>query len=681
MLLITLLATLTLAQQSDKVALNTGAIRVPLLLEKLSKATGTTYRSTAALDDEVLFVHVKNQTPEALAKHIADVCHGEWEKKGDTFWLNKSAVRNDQDRKAEAAALGEAFKAAFAAETRVDNDSLWTPANAPARIADMRKQIIDRTSRTKTDMAYGTPMGRLFRTIIGSLDFQRLLELPAGQSFSYSTKPTAMQSSLPASARDALAVFLKEYGAVRSAASPPSDEPDMADQMLGFYLGTEYKSEPKLPATVFMRFIRTNEDRIHFKMTVLDGDGYRVAMYQTPFYLEQKTPLLDLPGSSEWLKTKVDPSPEGEALREEFQDRGSHDGPIAGADRPDQNEILGFLANPPLRTLAEKSGQDVIARLPDVIARDLFRAPHQAATLQSELTAMSTDLRFEVRNGAIEGTPTQSYRTYETRTKRAELTKLLMKTAKSLPTLDDVAAYVATQRDQTATTSFEFVAFCANDITPESAPALRCLEDSSQDSRLQLRLYASLSPQQRQAMQEQQGIPVGTLGPKQIEGLNALICRVQGYVPRNYETGSDPIRGDRVTLGEPTFVFPSGIPSGARFRLKIAATPCIQIRSEKGDCHMMSTGEFAQDLAQLEKLPNPREGQRLTGHITPANRNLYVFTLQLEGSSISEYTLTDNSLAGSEVATWQALPDPWKKGIAQLLKYFQAGPNGDGGGE
>ena len=86
-----------LAHWVGTVSFENPGIRLELFLKEISKQSGSTFRCTQSLNDEVLAASFHDQSIEIVKTQLERVMHGTWEKKDAAWWLVQSAKQKREE--------------------------------------------------------------------------------------------------------------------------------------------------------------------------------------------------------------------------------------------------------------------------------------------------------------------------------------------------------------------------------------------------------------------------------------------------------------------------------------------------------------------------------------------------------------------------------------------------------
>lgn len=200
------------------------AIRVPLLLERLSKQTGTQLSATQDFKNEVVLVQVEDVPLEDLLERIATATSGSWHLGTDG---TRRLIANTSVRREERAA----YLREFEVRLKANLDKLREDRK---RVEEFRDQ---NRSRLQTQPADKLEQWEANHDLILAR-FDTLLAVPGkdvlrglqGQRIVYSTRPNASQLPMPQPVREALARAIESLALTSTVAS--GDQPSLRRQEL-----------------------------------------------------------------------------------------------------------------------------------------------------------------------------------------------------------------------------------------------------------------------------------------------------------------------------------------------------------------------------------------------------------------------------------------------------------------
>lgn len=270
------------------ISFETRAARVPIVLEKLEKLTGTKLGSDAAMENEVVVVRAVSVTPKALYDHLAQAVVGKWENQNGRFVL----VADGERRKVQ-----EAERLALR-EKRIQEilDRLEKELR-PLSSEEIRQAINQRSDpevirKPPADLVRRNPFARLAMRALVALGAKKLATVERGARLVLSTNPTRLETAWPGADR-LLSAFKTETQAFLDADTGQAEEP------MWFRLGNLFMENRQSSSTmrgipeIGSAYIAVNDllSSSHVRVGIVSPDGkLLLGSYLFPNYIPALSP-------------------------------------------------------------------------------------------------------------------------------------------------------------------------------------------------------------------------------------------------------------------------------------------------------------------------------------------------------------------------------------------------------
>lgn len=690
-----LLLAASLAQgQDSKLAFSCGATRVPVILDRLSKQTGIQLRCNAALDDEVLFISVRDIGLSDLMDEIKDVTHASWEKVDGGFLLRRTPQQEAQDAKADAAINLSLLRKGLAKDIEQGRKRAWTPEEAQAnfaRLAEIRKMLaVGQISREIADPLYDEQRNRgvgvrAAQRVFAAIDLSTFADQLPWQRRTYVASPNQFQWKLPAAATATLRDFLAEEREIDARLQGLEKEArESVGQELGRY-GLRF-----VPVGDSAHVMATTQIvGTHFmdiRVVFYDDDGALIDFGSRFVDLSPEPDLSAVDGIASWGTAQVSMT----ALAVGWA-AGEYPGaPLSPEDlalvsHPMLHDPLGIVFDEPLTGLVKASNLDIVAALPDECAREMIKGK---CTLTDFCTRLGHWESFRMHDGRLLLTPIRRGIAYSVRARRKALEDLFAVCAQHIPTLDDTSAYVLAQRDGAAVSGLESVLLAWNRCTRTQYEAMMGVGSDVGGYRSRLKFYGLLSTHDKDRMANG-GMAFRDLTPREralvdtwlFSGDSTLFVVLDPAEQEAYRKRMELV-GPPMFDRDPIYMMPGGVPEDSIVTLKIVQTRAAHVISPTGrrqieDCidlgYILSQQERGEWLDPTMGYPNVA-----TSKMAPAWQRQINFVLQFERRLSDRFSLADATMVNSTYGPYGQLPSEWLKPLNDTLesyrKYFKSIP-------
>ena len=672
--------------RANTVSYSCGATRVPVILKALSAQTGLDLRATPALEDEVLFISVKDAPVRDLTDEIAQVTHASWQANGGAYYLTRTAQQLARDENAETALNLGLLQKQLASDQELGHAPTWSAEEASAaidKVVDMR----NRQSKPQTAAFYaemnkafteGSVPNRAVARLFAATDPAIFADLRPWQFRLYTLRPTQFQFELSDAVGATLADFVQEERYVRSRLDGLNGD---AMREMAQRIGTNawYLGPIGGPIIPIVKARMPGLRGLNFEISFCDRAGRGVESGYRNITLDPEPDLSALTDISTWGKTKIElPA---------FVRQWSWGANGATKNRPDPaivsepltRDPLGFIFDGPLSTLVAAFHHDVVAALPDECAQEMIYQQGNLAGFCRQLAHTET---FAMDKGRLLIAPIRRATAYSLRARRAPLDGLVKLCRRQIPTLEDTAAYVLEQNETAAYSGLEFVVFSWNQCTNQQFEAMNSLTWAGQRSKLMF--YGLLSADQKQRMSHG-GVRFRELtsdekrlvthwlynDDAQIQAQMSQAEQDQYMAASRQGLWISPSILDR----EPSFAMPDGVPGDALVKLNEATSRAAHIMSPDGNKAFWDCNTIGYIAAQQERgeWQNGMGGYPsiAASKMAPAWRRNLSFSLQYTPRLSEGFSLSDASMVDSNYVRCNELPADWWNPISKTLEEYR----------
>jgi hypothetical protein len=681
------------------------------VLAEIGKQNGVSLVTSPQTQNDVIGVAVSDVTLGELLKKIGDATGNVWRKDSEGYRLIRD---NTVDRNLKAESLkNRSVLVAKAIEKIIEDSKKKAP---PPQESFSTGNAVFRVAGPDFGRMARTPGGKAILALIQALGPDELAKLEDGKRVVYASAPNMMQKPIPgntsAKVASTLATEQKEYLKNRPADGPNGMRLMTPENDLSIFDGDASKGIGKLLLIVSRA---SGQSELMFQVMLSDREGKSLAGgnlqlavekgEQTAIDFEAKKITPD-PATSELARalnpggsggaqvsfiavTVADGASGGESAPMEIFGGGSGSArPRLSPEltkhllEPEKSEPASFGWTEAIATLAQQ-GQDVVAAIPDSAIRPLIsRLAGEFTTKQLLNAATNWGVEPTISSGWIVFKPGSIPFARDHRFDRGALGRLLkVAEGSGLVSLVDMAAYASTQAIPPTFTSYErqVITWFTTD-----SPVNGFGFDSSNWSTL--RLFASLSVGQRQALGSGQSLPFRNFSPYQIGIVNEEIFHSMAgpnYRNPNPTGGIDRRQvvvadGFMITDGsfklaqERTEMLPTGVPAAGY--LRVASTTDVGVvasDSKTGSRQVMTAGSIAFRQNQAE---NPQMASFMQGSNFDQYRQVSIarhnFAFELSPSGFMRRNLQDVAPIGAsnKPVAYDQLPADFRKRVDEMRK-------------
>ncbi|HWA83726.1 MAG TPA: hypothetical protein VG820_09850 [Fimbriimonadaceae bacterium] len=651
-----------------------GFTRLPVVLEQIDRQCGARLSCSSALEDEVLFVSVRNKPLDTLVTEIASATHGEWRKDGENLVLQRTRAEESEDRKAEVALNLELIRKSLDKWIAIGKEPVWTPAQAKESMDALAKSAAE-VHQARTRAAYeaqerlmtaksvgARAIGRIFAT----MDLKDLAEMRVGDHRIFSLEPNRYQGRFPPAVRSALRSFERESEFIeeRLRGVPPESRRDMSGS-LGRYMVMDAPMTP--PVNVLFRSSEFLVGHSYYEAFFIDANGNLVDLGTATADLLPTPDLTALAGIDDWGKEKLTLSRASEQATSSAAQFGSIAYAIPGADKPTLHDPLGLLFDDAVSQLAAATGKDILVDLPDECAQ-IARNDLHGKTLAEFCRAIGQFVSFRKDGDTLVVAPLRRDQAYRLRCRRKPLEEIIGIAADRLPSLDAAGAYVAKQALGAGETQLEDIVLGWNQCSRLQYDSMSSVTSNLLGSRQRLQFFASLSPAQRRQMADG-GIRYRDLGVAQRQIVSDwLFANENSLRAQILENGQMRPARSMVSF-EPTYALGDSVPPDALFILKADERLAIHVLTADGRQKVEDCDQFGTILLRQERgeWVDPAYGYPLvaSSRCAAAKRSYYQIQIQYTPLISESFSLSDLTRTGKTYGAWTDLPEEWLKIIRQ----------------
>lgn len=558
--------------------------RLEAALAELTPLAGVRLRGSSVTGREIVFLRLDNAPLDETMKRIADICAGEWQREADGgYILVRTPAIERLLREAEYnRRLAGAQKALDRLRETLAKSGEFTTREADGLAMQMNEiekrqgndyNFDDGSWRAAEKVRNGMPFARAAQRLALALDAQALASLVPGERVVFSTSPNRMQRRMPGQVQGAIDQLVREQKlfaeAVQRIGTPKGN-----NGMIYFMPST--KRAISTPAKVLLKVSSAREsDRFTLEAFFVNENGKSLGRANTNFAAEDdpfRNDFLTQQGKGERIELDEQTLALGAALKPMV---GSPDrntkvvlppGFVDKVLHPEQFEPLAMTAGPVLEAYAKAKKTNLVARLDDQTGMYTVWA-----LLADKPTVDTFDLVFnrfallEAKDGWTTLQPRG--RGSQANLDRSVLGTLVRAAASGQRLSIDQRAAIAMKQDPNVEI-FETILPLWLMFATGSVGAVNQSDDMQA-----LRLYGSLSADQKQGLKAGRAIPFAQLSSNQLAVISKMVFQGYGGLQREWdeadmkeyqqqnEDGGVILEDD--LRNEPTEILPNGLPPTA----------------------------------------------------------------------------------------------------------------------
>lgn len=610
---------------AEKVDFSCPPTRLEYLLPELSPKVGARLSTNAKTRNEVVVLRVRGVPASELMRRIAETTGAQWEKADEGYRLVRTPEGEREEARKEIAEVAASLQPKLAALAKA-----LPPPMTQARAYDLTSQALalvrqpparaetsleieeqgERTGNRWEAILRQTPAFRLLARLLEKVPAERIADVPAGDSVTFSTSPTWRQRALPPEAADLLDEFRVEHAALdramerlRETATAPSERSFLTALSPGVPAPSGVK--------ILLRVERPEWGRWVFRAWVAGPSGTASPMAQhmvredesgpSPFTAQEaKRPLTFSREAEGTLRAlyhaRRDPEPLSEPVRQTMARR------LTDTIRRDP---LAHMGPQGLESLGETLGENLIAVVPDraidssvLISFGLFDPSMRRTVTVDDYRMFLRDARMRVSRseGWLVVRPAEPSAARRERVDRALLRRFVAILGEDrTPTFDEMLSLAAAPGGENLDNLSAFVSIL---LSRARLPGLPW------QGFHRLAIFASLSPAQRQAAVSEAGLPITALTPEQRDRVEERVY--QGWVTVRPSSGQPGTELGPSALASD--VFEQGLPGDARLRFRWDQMAKIVRPDPTGRAYGLDLYGLALDPPELGRLAFRREG-------------------------------------------------------------------------
>ena len=709
----TLAALLLLTAQAQAPAQDAGprievrAAPLTKALPEIGQKLGVPMRATPAIGDELLVASFASRDAVAFRDQLAKAFAGEWNQDGNGVWIfNKSSnARAAELKAARTARLEKLRKARDKARAKANPDATFDVNSADALLKDMKTfMAMPRPKDGDWDSKYYSkardldargPSNRVVRRILDRFPLEELDYGGLSTRVVYSTRPTKMQRPMPFDILPEIRRFVQEQNLWAEAMSGSGIDTENAGPM---YTSLMYRKErvDKVPAVVTLAVRdQWGQRQIAVKAYDLDGKTILEESESAMSYDSEEGEQLREAQKKNPRKVKLELTPESKAFASLLdynearrKEKGVDDAMVAKFLNVTERDPLSYASSEMVWAVARAENRNLLARADDSYLYLGFGVNEPEALKDGMLDATMFDyfMTTTEENGWTRFTPRDLIDSNRSYYDRRDLARALAL----------VAATKADGGRMTVERKAELALLTPDNINEKPMFALIAFLSGNNtwggNDEL-LKLYGTLTPDQRRAASTEVGLPLGRLSEPSLAILRKVAFesdewRLQ-YNPSEKlqqsfgENGEDKLQelfyGGY--LREPTFALPNGLPANGFLKLKNdltdkVRTGSISRRWGPQDGEIMGPDELAEAWYQAE---NPKRfpwmqdewSKKNFENLTLVNQQSVNVEIRFDDRMTTQATLTSDLPIEGGPYTMRTLPQTFREAIAKKLKELE----------
>lgn len=691
---------------AQKVAFETAAEPASVALAELSKTSGTQLYPSKALKDEMLVLRFQQVDLSIAMDKIAEACSAKWVKTNEGYELVRTPdMVRDMEKRAHAKRVALIKKALGSRQKELIPYNQSTVEALHEMITKPNQNSTDEeaASHLMAQQYQQLPASRFSLRLMAAMDADMLADLPLGSRVVFSTAPTAKQRPIGASVMQLVPEYTKEQNLWSKVATLPEPEPP-AEGEIRLYTsspwGLPFGTAPikGAPAKCLV-IIRPAEFSINIEFRLVDANGMFLAREGFPqtggslelwdppkengqVKAEPKSPSIHLSVTAKQLANRAeeewDQKQEEKPLPEELKQFLMHVG---------QTEPLTLFPSEPLLKSAAIQGVNVAACLDDTEFQSTITKTEPAEEVLREMETAIESSKLE--DGWFVSQPPDPL--HPQHADRRALGQLIRNAIRDhRVSLDSLADY-------SQSSVGDYYNTIASEITSDIS-----VEDVYMSSDWEfVRLYGTLSQQERNRMASGGTLAVGAMTPTQREIVEKIVYSREAN-PASSETdpfireGRAEIQTLRVVNGsldevslygsvadEPTELLARGLDPSMSLTLRRTTAPILFATSKVGDDQVSENEEDINSLALrvFEERRNTADPNAQSAPILGYRcgiRDSVVLSVSLPGKHEDAGELEDISKQRGPLLTMAQLPADIRAQIAKLVDEMI---KNDGGGD
>lgn len=732
------LSSIGVAQDLDaKVTVEIPAARASVALAALSKATGVTFEPAANLKDDVFVISAHNATVAEVMKRIAQAEAGVWLQQSGAYVLSRDHSTTVTQERDEIAARASAIREAIdKLNAKVSGLPKFDQAEAQ-KLAEETHRVLDQATQSPAPRGnlsvngadQKTPTARAIAHILASIDPAKLAQIGLNQRVVFSTNPTPMQRGLNNRGYEAFLQFVAEqllYTRAYTAGQTPDDQTRRMVMINGLGTPTMGAGDPRLGLGVGLVIVnRRFDSRLDIQILAADTKLETLSTGSFNLQLTQPATTQNAGAGEEPLKISDEAKEMAKALgggaggaaparRAVFAVSGSGgDFTFQSAGSPSATpkispelrakvldpvkyDPLSFVPGEAMLALSRQSGKNLVALLPDYSFNSLSRQFVANVTVSQLLGSLGPAHSLTSRQDGdwivvSPGLPASGRAGMVNRTALRSLLQAMAK-AGSLH-LDDVAGFALAEPKTPGMNDIDMLypQLISNAITDHDLMPLAMGSDSL------YKLYATLAPQQRNALAASRQLPFMNLGPQQLELISDILYNsFQGPEVRldDQQASGQVTSGITLTIGgqrtgqmpmmfggavsaktERTIVMPNGVVGNGFIAGSASSQQVVQgIDSRTGATAILDVGSLAFSRSSAGQADLAPFGTSLYDRFRSAHQTNLMLRFVFNPRVSATRSLSDSSPdADAQAVPYDSLPAAFRQQVDQMAQQMQRG--------
>lgn len=677
------------------------AASAPIAIAELSKQVGYPLEAMSSTKDDILIIKVDKAPLKELLNRIAKATNTEWEQTATGMRLVRTDAIRRQEKAEEHAVLTKEIQESFnKMAKRLTEDGELTERGAGLTaerlVAMNERQSSGSTTaidwRDHQRLNSQAPAYRLLRKISPNLDAATLASIPNNRNIVFSTQPTRMQRPMPGNIQPLLQTFVKEQTIWAKAIKTARER--RGGQNNYYFENMADPSQSKI-GKVLLILHRSEQSRgIQLRLSIADEKGRAMGSAQESLGWSWEDSNKELQeaqkdsANEEAMKftgaTKLIAESMQEAFKAARQNNGQPKVDLSPEAKevllnPDKIEPLSLIASEAFFETARIKKLNVVCSAPDMLmfgVGPMVEGSPKPAAFMASLKIYAVDT--QLKDGWLVAKPHVSSEIRAQRTDRVVLGQYLRRAVKEgRITIDNRAEFAyrsgKEQEDYMPMFLLTMLGLIGNEMYGGEWDALR--------------LYGSLTANQRQLAKAGQPIPFRSLQPGQLEIIRHVVFDSPwSRLSMNYEASDwaemqndDGVYHMAGLSNEATEILPNGFTGTETLTITEQNEPKFFAKPDSEAGTQMYYGEQAYDTNSLayeifqnerpELFPWRNQPGYPKGAITKlrmGTQRQVTFQATLTKRASMHMQLTDKSYQGAEMSV-DKLPADVKKQIQDNL--------------
>lgn len=641
------------------------AARVPAVVEALGRQTGLPLKASPYFANEVVIVSVAERPLREVLSVLADAVSGQWRLE-DGIYLLARDVKKTQDEERESAAR----RIAAIKEVQAGAREILARDYSPKTIEDAARQREEIEAKMEGRIDYDQwrryeqlanvgPFQRAAMRLLVGLDPKVLAGIGPRERIVFATSPTSTQRPLGGHAGSAIEQLIAEqrlWSEVQ--AQMPGDEDRRT--FIGAFETPNKPFRKPIGKVLFIAARNVWSDDIDYSMLVVDIDGRpmgRVDLQEDSLHRADPDEKAPEPGSRDLVPLSDISRQFAELAAGRMAGIGSKTAwQMPTGDllqrllEPEKTDPLTFVVSDALLHLADRKKADLVAVPSDesLLWVTAYGGKGKGLTVGTVEKMLGSTVHYDAETGWMKIRPSDPHQGRLDRLDRHAMGELFRAVAQEGRLgLDSIAKYLLQSRGSNVAVT---QALCRL-LDPQVVADF--WQKGDEDA---LRLYATLSATQRQALRRGQKLAYGSLTPQQQGFVRRLTYGTDVNVANSQPTEIDPNEIDLTDFiggegleSEPTELLPRGIPAATQISLDTADTMVLYAYDSSEDGPMAFGEELESIAAQIYFKERPdlfpwAEQNPNLDLFRAARRNSQTIHIAYSPTVSAQYSLADDTM-------------------------------------